>query len=312
MRILHLSDTTLSGSPIRIVDVINKYTYHEARHLVWQPVFEYRKFKTDLVGESMALDELYSWLEWADILHFHNWYNKSKILQALGIKPPINPTVVQMHSPRRSNIFDSDDKSRAKLAIVAQYHVREWPELDFIVPNVVDFTAPEYQRNKAYSKERPIVSYAPSNCVCGGWDNKGYNHVAPLLKRLNIKRTLAYDPIIRRPHDRAMELKARADLGIDEFMTGSYHLSGLEYLALGVGCFGYIDELTERVIRDLTGCGEALPWIQVNSDTFKGKLLQIVRSKSWSIHGEESRRWIEKYWHPKFLAKCYADMYESL
>jgi len=311
MRILHLSDTTLSGSPIRIVDVINKHTEHEARHLVWQKVFGYRKFKTDLVGEVMPVEELADWVDWADILHFHNRYNTSKILEAIGIAPPKKPTVVQIHSPRKSERFDLDDKSGVKLAVVAQYHVREWPELDFIVPNVVDFTEPEYQQKKSYRKAMPIVSYSPSNCICGGWDNKGYGHVAPLLKRLGIKRTIAYDPIVNRPHDVAMKLKARADLGIDEFMTGSYHLSGLEYLAMGVGCFCHVDEITEKVVKDLTGCKD-LPWIDTNVDKFKGDLLRVIRKKAWPIYGQESREWIEKYWYPEFLAKCYIDMYQSL
>ena len=51
MNILHLSDTTLSGSPIRLVRMLNKYTEHEARHIVWHRVFWYRTFDTDMCAD---------------------------------------------------------------------------------------------------------------------------------------------------------------------------------------------------------------------------------------------------------------------
>jgi hypothetical protein len=181
--VLHLSDTTLSGSPIRICKLLNKHSKrYKARHLVWQPVFDKRVFEVDMVSSMMTNPEITEWIRWADIIHYHNRHGRQQVFSRLGIKPPDKPSVIQIHSPRFSENFTPEVESGVPLAIIAQYHPRQWPEGKFIVPNVVDITDPVFTpvEDKPV-RTRPIVSYAPSNTTAKGWDDKGYAIVRPHL-----------------------------------------------------------------------------------------------------------------------------------
>ena len=178
IKVLHLSDTPLSGSPVRISKLINKYSDDfESRHMVFHRTFGYREFDTDLVSSAMLSHESEERIyEWADIIHYHNRWRRQEIFKVLERDPPHRPAVIQMHSPRNDGEDFSDEvKSGIPLAIIAQYHVRQWPELSFIVPNVVDIEDPENKRSRlAEPAHIPVVSYAPSNTNATGWNDKGY------------------------------------------------------------------------------------------------------------------------------------------
>jgi hypothetical protein len=319
VKILHLSDTTLSGSPIRITDLFNQHAgEHRARHIVWKPTVGYRTFKTDVVGSTASVEELEALFNWADVLHFHNRWRRQEIFQKDGHEHLLQyvadkPSVIQIHSPRFSEDFSDEAASGVPLAIIAQYHPRQWPEASYVIPNVVDIEGDEYKREPPPLRPRPIVSYAPSNTNAKSWDDKGYGVVAPILKRLSLSGAIYYQLIIQRPHALVMELKRGADIGIDEVVTGSYHLSSLEYLALGVPCFANLDELTTKTVCDVTGSSaEELPWLKADKGTFRTALHTVLNQRSWPQHGAASRAWMEKYWHPEFLVGQYLDMYRDL
>lgn len=310
MKILHLSDTTLSGSPIRINDLLNKYADCQSRHMVWEPVSNvWRKFKTDLISSQMSRDEVVSWLEWADVIHYHNRWKRQKVLTQHRLSPPKKPSVIQIHSPRFDNEkFDEEVASGTPLAVIAQYHVREWPELKFIVPNVVDIHAPEMIPDPLRGGSPKIVSYAPSNCTAKGWNDKGYPQIGPILKKLKLAGLIQYQLIVNKPHDEVLRLKRLADVGIDEIITGSYHLSSLEYLSLDVPCFANLDDKTEAVVKELTGA-TSLPWLKSNPGSFKADLFKVLSNRT---EKPKSRQWMESFWHPDFLVNKYLTMYGEL
>lgn len=314
-KVLHLSDTSLSGSPVRISKLISKYSHTwDSTHVVWEARTGYREFETDIVGKSCDPDRLRNIIEEADFIHYHNRWRRQEIFKKLGMVPPKKPSVIQIHSPRyeKDERFDDEARSGVPIAVVAQYQVREWEsDLTYVVPNVVDIWAPEYQRVQPAKRAVPVVSYAPSNCNIRGWNDKGYDVTAPILKRLNLDHIINYQLIVKQPHGLAMAKKKLADIGIDEIVTGSYHLSSLEYLSLGIPCYANIDEKTESVVKTLTGCTE-LPWIKAGPQTFKTSLINLVKSGEWAEMGANSRLWMENYWNPERLVNEYTSMYEEL
>lgn len=317
MKILHLSDTPLSGAPIRIVELLRKYTPHEAHHIVWDNVPKsqpWRKYRIDMVGSVMRQEELADWFGWADVIHYHNRFARQKIFNALGngFGPPKVPSVIQIHSPRESEDFSEELASGLPLAIVGQYHPRQWmKELTYIVPNVVDIHHPEFKRELPPLRPAPVVSYSPSSCNGRGWDDKSYSVVAPLMKRLHLAGRVYFQLIIQQPYEKVIEMKRNADIGIDEVSTGSYHLSSLEFLAMGIPCFANVDQLTFDIIKKMTGATK-LPWIIANKVDFPTVFGNVLREKKWQELGAASREWMEKYWTPEFLSKQYVDMYEDL
>ena len=314
LKVLHLSDTQLSGSPIRISKLINKYSgKFESRHITWVSKYGCRLFECDLVGSHMEIVELEQMvLDWADIIHYHNRWSRQRIFTNFGMKPPKIPSVIQIHSPRDGNeSFKAEAESGLPLAVIAQYHVRQWPELSFVVPNVVDILDPVYEAPPLTPHQVPTVSFAPSNTNARGWDDKGYGVVAPVLKRMKIAGTINFQLITSQPHDITMQKKRLAHIGIDEIVTGSYHLSSLEYLSLGIGTFANIDKATEKVLKDLTGA-EKLPWLPASESRFESRLKHILKTGEWVEAGHFARQWMERHWNPRILLGHYERMYEKL
>lgn len=315
IKVLHLSDTPLSGSPVRISKLINKYSdKFESRHMVFHRMFGYREFDTDLVSSAMLSNESEEMIyEWADVIHYHNRWRRQEVFKVLERDPPDRPSVIQIHSPRNEGEDFSDEvKSGLPLAVIAQYHVRQWPELSFIVPNVVDIEDPENKRSKLAEHSRlPVVSYAPSNTNAAGWNDKGYDIVAPVLKRMKLEHRITYLLSVSAPHKDVMAKKRLAHIGIDEVVTGSYHLSSLEYLSLGIATFANIDLATEKVVKDLTGC-ESLPWVKASETNFENRFKKMIQDRTFYDIGHFSREWMQRYWHPDILVGHYERMYRKL
>lgn len=317
LKVLHLSDTQLSGSPIRISSLLNERSEGriESRHIVWHKTFGYRRFAHDLVATSMLQQEIEHLIfEWADVIHYHNRWRRQEIFTYLERPPPKAPSVIQVHSPRdiKERYFSDEIQSKIPIAVIAQYHVRQWPELSFIVPNVVDIDAEENRREISHEMNLvPTVSYAPSNTTCSGWDDKGYDIVAPPLKRLKLGGKIHFQLLSGRPHAEVMAKKREADIGIDEVITGSYHLSSLEYLSLGIPTFANIDSQTERVLKDLTG-SDMLPWELASETNFSSRLQHFLKCRLWREQGLKARSWMERHWSPPILVGHYERMYKKI
>lgn len=312
MRVLHLSETTLSGSPYRTSKLYDKYSGNKSRHIVFKRKIFNRVFPVDLVGEEMQKEEIQHYLDNADVLHFHNLWKRQSIFKVLGCTMPKKPMVIQIHSPRASDNWSEELASGVPLAIIAQYHVREWPERSFVVPNCIDITEDIYTP-LGYREVRkvPLFSYAPSNANGKGWDNKSYSTVMPILKRARFAGQLDYKLIFKKPHIEAMFIKREADYGIDEVSTGSYHMSSLEYLSQGIACICNIDSLTEAAIKEVTGCDE-LPFIKATEGTFVRTVNTLLRERKEIELGEAARYWMSEYWSPKQLVEQYSEMYRRI
>ena len=314
MRILHLSDTQLSGSPYRISSLLSRHSGIESKHFVWQEKILYRQFPIDLSKKNTTLDEIrYLIYEWADVMVYHNRWRRQEVFKALGTAPPIKPSVIQIHSPREGEDFRDEVASGIPIACFAQYHPRQWPECKFIVPNAIDIT--ELVPYARLDRPLPLVSYAPSNTTRTDWNNKSYSTVGPVLKKMKFSKDSKYNCLSDIIHDvpywEMLERKRRADIGIEEVSTGSYHISGLEYLSLGVPCICHIDELTEKALKDTTG-SDTVPFIEATAGSFERVLRKLLRDKDWVERGAQARAWMERYWNPKVLCDHYIKMYEEL
>jgi hypothetical protein len=121
-----------------------------------------------------------------------------------------------------------------------------------------------------------------------------------------------YRLIVKKPFEEAMKLKRSSDVGIDELITGSYHLSSLEYLSMGVCTLAYIDKPTEAAIKLVTGA-VSIPWDVCKPDALYRYLDTYRKDKDFLIEEQhEARKWMEKYWHPNMIVGHYSKMYSSL
>lgn len=317
MKVLHVSDTPLSGAPQRLSKALNRYTDIESKHIAWKNKTATKEFPVEFVGAILTMDELKAMWGWADIIHWHNRIGKTAFLQCTKFDPKLKKGVLQIHSPRESEDFSDALSYKLPLLIIGQYHPRQWPELTHIVPNIVDIWDENHKAHPQdvedrYTSYLPSVSYAPSSTNGRGWDDKGYSVTSPILKRLSLERKIHYNLIHGRPHNVAMRMKAKSLIGIDEIITGSYHMSSLEYLSLGIACIANIDPKTEAVIKSLTSA-EEIPWVKTNKTDFAGCINHLIKDRDLARSiGIKSRTWMEQFWDPKIMTARYKHIYEQL
>ncbi|MCJ7521760.1 MAG: hypothetical protein MUP21_06055 [Dehalococcoidia bacterium] len=265
------------------------------------------------MAETMPQDELRYWIgEWADAIHYHDSWLKSKILRRLQVKVPNKPSLIQIHT-RRAWLEDFGPALGAKvpLALTAEVDRGDWPEADYVVPSAIDITEPCYCPPNRQRQPHPTVSHAPSNWAARGWEGDSFKAVNPILTELRDGGDIYYQLIVKRPHREVLALKRHSDIGVDEILTGTYGFSSLEYLSLGVPCFADIGPSTNDAIKELTGATE-LPWLAGGAGVLRKNLGELVRSKMWQVYGERSRLWMETYWKPETLVNHYLEMYRSL
>lgn len=322
MNILHLSNTPLSNSPANLVQSLN-HCGHQATLLLHRKSNVNKVYVGGTLWDELSLDRLTELFRNAEVLHFHNYAWEQRIFKEypqLLTVAKTKPSLIQYHSPRDSieNFETSIADKTLKHAVIGQYHVRQYPECEFVVPNVVPLFDPKYQplNAKWESMTTPTVSYAPSNTSLKGWDDKGYDIVMPVLQQLERSGQIVKDSMVGVPYEECMMRKRWAHIGIDEIVTGSYHLSGLEYLAMGCVTIGYLDELTLSALSKIVpeeGMRQ-LPWILVNKEDMRPLRSWISPQARSELHerANYSRRWMETYWSVEANVKRFEGIYQSL
>jgi hypothetical protein len=255
MNVLHLSNTPISNAPWNIVRCQELYTELTSDLILGKKKSFSRSHSNGRVYLEYPRDKLFDMFEQADVIHFHNFmwtqdvFTAHPMLKQIAIK---KPRLIQYHSPRvneKESFEDTIADKTIKHAVIAQYHVRVYPECEFIVPNMIPIFDQEYTGvDCKWDDANPVVSYSPSNINGKEWDNKGYPETTRVLNELSRTHTFTKDVMVGVPYDECMSRKRWAHIGIDEFMTGSYHLSSLEYASMGCALIGRVDELTQSAM----------------------------------------------------------------
>lgn len=320
MKIIHLSNTPLSNAPANLMQCQNQYG-HDAK------LYLQRKSNLNkvFVGGKLWMDVRYENLRQefkdADVFHFHNYAWDLILFKTFPELVDIcrkKPCIIQYHSPRRTieNFEHSIADKSLKHAVIAQYHVREYPECEFVVPNVVPIFDKKYQGAATkWEDPLPTVSFAPSNITMRGWDDKGHYVVDPILRRLEGEGKIMRDVMIGVPYEDCMLRKSWSHIGIDEVMTGSYHLSALEYMSMGCLTIVGVDDLTKAAINMVSpGAAFHMPFIGAAAITIEGKLRWVLEQGMPFIkdYGAKSRQWMEKFWNPENHVRLFEKVYQSL
>lgn len=325
MNILHLSNTPLSNAPANIAEC-QRHAGHTATLLLDKQANRNKVFVGGDLWIGFSGPKLEQMFREADIIHMHNYGWDLQIFQKFPYLKNIardKKFLIQYHSPRAaSESFESsltDPSFVGRRAVLAQYHSRQYPECEHIVPNPLPLHLDRFRLipKGRVTVDLPLqVSYAPSNTTLRGWDYKGYDVIAPLLKELG--RSSLIDPriIVNTPYAECLAQKAWAAIGVEEFFSGSYHLSFLEYLALGVCAIGHIDDLTKQALATVVGDGavDALPYVEVKTAAGLREALAYLDKNRDVVQktGEDARAWMFKHWCPKKMSAHFDAVYSKL
>lgn len=214
--------------------------------------------------------------------------------------PQDKPTVAIYHSqPTPGHTNRLAEKDGWPWAVIGQYQERLYPGCS-IVPNLLPLKHPWYQ---TVSKPMDYVriAYSPSNRSLSGWDDKGYEKTVPILEGLR-GPGVEVDIITGVPLEECLKRKATAHIVIDEVVTGAYHRSSLEAMALGCVVVNNADSQCEQAIRKMTGGCRPL-FIRCGIEGLRSALLGLIERGPDALGhmGLHNRQWMEYAWQPAEL-----------
>ena len=326
-KVVHVALTPLAGSPIRIVNALNKHTGFDARLITLDSaIYGGRIFEGDL-DWNKSRDECLELIASAEILHFHHYFNLSNNPFSVDFYDVAENAsfVRQFHSVPLTmakgdqSLANEIVNSEIPQLVVSQHQERYFPNAK-IVPSIIPQTAPEYLpcSNKSVQLK---VGYAPSTLnSCWNdkydytrWDTKGsVETIAMVTDALRLSKMGSLELITNAPHYQCLLLKRECHVGIDEMVTGSFHLSSLEFLSQGVPCMAYLDNRTMETLKTLTG-SDKLPWVNVMLENSGDVLVELLNDESLREElGRLSRRWIEEYYREEDLINYYSKSYDDL
>lgn len=318
INIVHITENPIAGAPIALSNALNQYGNGRinSRHIASSDRNESRVFKSDVLIHEGNRELISKLIHVADIIHFHNFYQHQELFRRF---PELWPVVLrkkrvwQVHSQRETAWVDLEtpysDKTMKRL-VIAQYHPRQWPECE-VVPNIVPIDDEDY-KPLGIVNTPPRVVYTPSRIGLPGWDNKGYEETYPTLVKLVKEGKITANIVYNKTHTECMQIRQKADISIDEIVTGSYHLCSLESLSQGLATIAGIDATQYKTLRDFTGA-DYIPWVMAKPSNIEETLRYLISdSAELKYIRERSRLWMETYWHPKQHVERFLRIYENL
>ena len=320
MKIIHFSITPLAGAPLRLVNAINASGRHEAR-LIDLRHYGAEDFGHDVIfseEEELAVD-----LAWqADIIHLHNYlhYDSDRFspIDFRALKKKGKLFIRQFHSDpdlvaRIMGVTPTELLAQDIPAlVVAQFQERKYPDA-MVVPNLFPENDPLYMPMKG--KTAFDIFFSPT-LITGAWDSrwntKGMPETEKIIADACAKHGARYKLVHKTPLEKSLVMKRSSRIVVDEMITGSYHLSGLEGLSQGKPVLSYIDDRARSIMSHFSGTG-VCPFINVRlEDAFA--VLDYLLSHPDDAYdiGMEARSFVKKYWSQENLIKHFEDAYGKL
>ena len=321
MKIVHIAGGCISGSPIRIVDAINKHTPHEAFFV--NTMHEDKRAFFDLgIDWRTQKEEAMEHFRSADIVHAHS----RGALDVLGPELKLGCPVILHHhgSPEKEECSGRLIPGEESLfhASIVQYPERYIP-YSRLLPNIINFG--EKVEDAMLEDACARIFYSPTMNTSAWrvpekwkrWITKGRKEISKLLFRmesrfLNEGKPVELNYLIQSSFEECMQAKRASNVVIDDTVTGSYHLVGLEGLAMGIPVFGYIDPRIERLLKSVTGA-ESIPWVNVHLEELEATLEVLMSDgKLRKSIGNASYEWMQKYYREEVLVQHFSKAYEDL
>lgn len=309
MNIVHFSLTPLAGAPITLVKLLRRYTKFNVRlvNLKDSGNFEY-----DLIW-SRQKNEVLREVQKADIIHLHNYLDldssQFRPIDFRSLMKKGKRIIKQFHSSpdvvsrRMMKAQDNIVVPEIPSLVIAQFQERYYPK-SRVVPNPVDLA-------EVIDDQTNGIVYSPTNASSAyfdRWNTKAKPEILDMIRRTGFKATV----LTNQKHSKVIEAKQRAQIVVDELVTGSYHLSGLEGLMVGKPTLSYLDDRTRFVLSEVSGSNQC-PFINVH---FREAFVLIQRLMSDTELAKDigyaGREWIETYWHPKDIIQRYIEVYNDL
>lgn len=318
LRIVHLSISPLAGQPYRLVKALRRNSDYEI-HLI--DLKRWNIYPHDLIFDENK-EQCIDLIQRADIIHFHNYLTlDSTTFEYINFKKLFSngkSFIRQIHSEPSalSKVMGLPVKEIVSYdlptLVIAQYPERFFPNA-YVVRNNLPINDQEY--SPTLDKFRWDIFFSPTKRISAWddrWNTKGAPETYQLMRKLVRQTGCTSKLVTNQPLDTVLRQKKHAYIILDDMVTGSYHLSGLEGLSMAKPTLAYLDERIQYVMSEVSG-SKSLPFINTvleNSETVIKYLLDN-REEGYAI-GQAGRKWLERYWSEDEICNEFFDIYKSL
>ena len=316
--IVHLATDAIAGMPYRLVNILQNHTSFNVRLVETK---QREAYPQDLVfgkDKDIALELIKK----ADIIHFHNNIDlESKAFSTINfkeLKKKGTRFVRQFHSvpstiARKMNCsVESVLSDPIPSIVIGQFQERYYPNA-LVVPNSIPINDPLYM---PFDGElNSDILFTPSKKISAWsdrWNTKGMPETMRMLKNIEKLTGCKTKVVTNSPLHKVLYEKQRSYMVIEEMITGSYHLSGLEGLSMGKPTLCYLDKRTEFVMKYLSG-SDTIPFINTMMEHSHEVLQYLLSDRNTGKEiGLASRKWMEFYWSEEALVPHFVEMYNNL
>jgi hypothetical protein len=321
MKIVHFSITPLAGAPLRLVKAINTLLPDHEAHLVDLKRYGSEDFGQDVIF-SEEKDLAVQLANEADIIHLHNYlYYDSRQFE------PINFVDLKHKGKLFVRQYHSDPKLVARVMgitemklmaqdipglVVAQFQERKYPR-SMVVPNMV----PENDLLYTPSETDPQfdIFFGPTLTVSAWddrWNTKGMPETEQIIIDVCRKNKAKHTIMHKISFEQVLTAKRSSRIVVDEMVTGSYHISGLEGLSQGKPVLSYLDDRARWIMAHFSGTGSS-PFINVRmEDAYTVLDYLLTHPEEAAEIGRNSRIFVENHWSQKILVNHFQDVYQKL
>lgn len=282
---------------------------HECRSITTAIKYNFL-FPKDLhVPWLTTYDELEEVLATADVFHFHVNTDEDTPLGPFRVRQFLSDQVVVYHhhgSPLRDDPegMRRRDRERGWLALVSTPDLlRLHPDAVWI-PNPVPLDDPLHRPLSARARSARLrVGHSPTKT-----EIKNTEDFLAAAEGLD----LDVEVIQLTRFEECLRRKRQCDLFFDH-MQGYYGMSSLEAMAQGVATIAGLDDGVIGHLRAFTGA-DRLPWIVARTRAELREVLRRAIADPDAVReaGEASRRWMERYWDERTIARRLIGIYERL
>ena len=321
MRIVHASHTPCAGAVYALSTAIEDHCPdHTSRFISNGGAVNNLHFPHDLTWEAT---EQFPLLARADWIVLHNGGQSGG-----GITTETEPFCDYLGgdpSKRCATFFHSHpglmEVNDGLVLCPAQYQAVLWGDRAVPVRSVVRFDRSDFPKRKDRGDGKVRIGFSPTfrqsqeGLEKGSiqWHHsKGYDVTMEVLQDLEKRGDVDILCIEGAPYDMCLQLKSECDILIDEVVTGSYHRSSLEGLALGIPTIANLSPEVHGVMVRAAGAND-VPIVHATMETLRDKLLWLVGMKKSDRRamGDASRDWMVRHWHPRDIAKGFVETLES-
>lgn len=306
MIVAHLTETPLAYMPARFVDLINRYTPHQAVLIQQREFWFGNPLGVVAVNDR---DMVYDWLKKADVLHFHGSrvFDRHRLICADGkildlLEFYSKPYVLEYHgTPQRERPFKY--QRYVPLLVSTPEMLELFPQATYF-PNLIDETSQLYTKNSTLRENQTLKichHYSMHKAV------KDTDVFTRLSHRLAGKFEFELIPAI--DLDKACVARSTADIVFDH-LQGYYGLISLEGMAQGLCVINNCTPFVLARIIDFFGVPPPFFHAETALD-LEEKLISTTKGQAWA-YGALGYAYMRDVWSGKKQIHRLIEYYESL